>query len=246
MRGEWMLHLTVEDLFGNGMHYSPPGWYELTDSEGNVLGTDRAISLNRPMNSAWRAHPSNRAKTSMATAFAMTRKTTSMWPFPDAPTRPAARMKRRPMLTTALVNTSMPSGIVAATARRTSMQRRIRPPATATQDGECDSLGDCGGREADVDGDGLHGRVTDAVEATDDDGGCEYAPEGYDCDGNPLTSGVSDLQPTPTITAFPNPSFGRFAIRGLQGEGPHDLMVLDLHGRLLRRERIVASPQADG
>ena len=79
-----------------------------------------------------------------------------------------------------------------------------------------------------------------------DDGGCEYALEGYDCDGNPLTSGVSDLQPTPTITAFPNPSFGRFAIRGLQGEGPHDLMVLDLHGRLLRRERIVASPQADG
>ena len=31
--------LTVTDLFGNGMHYLPPGWYELTDSDGNVLGS---------------------------------------------------------------------------------------------------------------------------------------------------------------------------------------------------------------
>jgi len=31
--------LTIEDLFGNGMHYSPPGWYELSDSDGNVLGS---------------------------------------------------------------------------------------------------------------------------------------------------------------------------------------------------------------
>ena len=30
--------LTVEDLFGNGMHYSPPGWYSLSDSDGNILG----------------------------------------------------------------------------------------------------------------------------------------------------------------------------------------------------------------
>ena len=30
--------LTVEDLFGNGMHYSPPGWYLLSDSDGNVMG----------------------------------------------------------------------------------------------------------------------------------------------------------------------------------------------------------------
>ena len=31
--------LTVEDLFGNGMHYEPQGWYALSDGEGNVLGT---------------------------------------------------------------------------------------------------------------------------------------------------------------------------------------------------------------
>ncbi len=30
--------LTVTDLFGNGMHYWPPGWYQLTDSDGNTLG----------------------------------------------------------------------------------------------------------------------------------------------------------------------------------------------------------------
>lgn len=31
--------LTVEDLFGNGMHYEPQGWYALSDQAGNVMGT---------------------------------------------------------------------------------------------------------------------------------------------------------------------------------------------------------------
>ena len=31
--------LVVEDLFGNGLHYPPGGWYTLTDDGGNVLGT---------------------------------------------------------------------------------------------------------------------------------------------------------------------------------------------------------------
>ncbi len=30
--------LTVEDIFGNGLHYTPSGFYSLTDSDGNVLG----------------------------------------------------------------------------------------------------------------------------------------------------------------------------------------------------------------
>ena len=31
--------LTVNDLFGNGLHYPPGGWYTLTDDGGNVLGS---------------------------------------------------------------------------------------------------------------------------------------------------------------------------------------------------------------
>lgn len=309
--------LTVEDLFGNGMHYSPPGWYELTDSEGNVLGTGSgnfgaeqthefcvegsSVEPCEDLNGngvcddeeddLYVAVPGCTDPAS-CTYDAAANEDDGSCEYQDA-LGDCGGDCEADVDGDGVCDSAEILGCTDPTA--------CNYEVAATEDnGECevfDALGECGGDcVADVDGDGIcdtdeilgctdeaacnyEAGATDDdggceyaevgldcdgnplvvitgctdedacnydAAANTDDGGCEYAMEGYDCEGNPLTSSVSDVQSTPTITAFPNPSHGHFAIRGLQGEGPHDLLVLDLHGRLLRTERILASPHADG
>ena len=91
--------------------------------------------------------------------------------------------------------------------------------ADATDDAECDypeALMDCNGDCLnDIDGDGICDEVEvggcmddeacnyDAT-ATTDDGSCEYAAEGYDCEGNEVDS-VGSLNESANISLFPNP-----------------------------------------
>lgn len=91
--------------------------------------------------------------------------------------------------------------------------------ADATDAAECDypeALMDCNGDCLnDIDGDGICDEVEvggcmddeacnyDAT-ATTDDGSCEYATEGYDCEGNEVDS-VGSLSESANISLFPNP-----------------------------------------
>ena len=282
--------LTVEDLFGNGVHYSPPGWYELTDSEGNVLGTG-----------------SGNFGAEQTHEFCV--EGSSVEPCEDLNGNGVCDAEEDDLYVAVPGCTDPASCTYDAAANADDGSCEYLDAlgecggdceADVDGDGVCDSaeilgctdptacnydeaatednggcevfdaLGECGGDcVADVDGDGIcdtdeilgctdeaacnyEAGATDddggceyAEEGLDcdgnplvvitgctdeeacnydaaantDDGGCEYAMEGYDCEGNPLTSSVSDLQSTPTITAFPNPSSGRFAIRGLQEKG---------------------------
>ena len=298
--------LTVEDLFGNGMHYSPPGWYELTDTEGNVLGTGTGNFGSEQTHE-----------------FCV--EGSSVEPCEDLNGNGVCDEDEDELFVEVTGCTDPASCTYDAVANADDGTCEY-----------LDALGDCGGDcDADVDGDGICDSeeipgCTDEVAcnydseaseddggceyadagldcegnplvvilgcmddvacnydeaantddggceyadegldcegnplvvilgcmddvacnydeaANTDDGGCEYAAEGFDCDGNPLTSNVSDLESTPGITVFPNPSSGRIAFRGLQNQGPHELTVHDLNGRLLLQERALASPDMNG
>ena len=77
--------LTVEDLFGNGLHYSPPGWYALSDSDGNVLGEGSGnFGSEQTHTSASKGLRWNHVKTSMTMGSVMMRKMNSTRRCPDA------------------------------------------------------------------------------------------------------------------------------------------------------------------
>ena len=171
--------LTVEDLFGNGMHYSPPGWYALSDSEANILGEG-----------------SGNFGAEQTHEFCI--EGSSVEPCPDA-----------------------------------------------NENGVCDD-------EEDELYDSVPGCTDETAcnyddNATEEDGNCEYAAEGYDCDGNPLVSSVGTLDAGPTLSAFPNPCVGGvFRVGGLPGPGPHPLAILDMNGRVVHGERAEATSTAAG
>jgi len=309
--------LTVEDLFGNGMHYSPPGWYELTDTEGNVLGTGSGNfgseqthefcvegSSVEPCEDVNENGVCDEDEGDLFVEVPGCTDSASCTYEPAANTDDGTCEYLDALGDcggdcTADVDED---GICdSAEIWGCTDPNACNYDAEATEDdGQCDTLdalGDCGGDcAADVDEDGVCDSeeisgCTDEIacnydaEATDDDGGCEYAEagldcegnplvvilgctddsacnydaaantddggceypaDGFDCDGNPLTSSVSDLEATPVMMAFPNPSQGRIAIQGFQGEGPHELMVFDLNGRLLLQDLLTASPGVDG
>ena len=221
--------LTVEDLFGNGMHYSPPGWYALSDSEANILGEGSGNF------GAEQTHD-----------FCI--EGSSVEPCPDANGNGVCDDEEDELYVAVPGCTDPLSCTYDAEANTDDGSCDY-----------LDALGDCGGDcEADVDGDGVCDSeeipgCTDETAcnydagATEEDGNCEYADPGYDCDGNPLVSSVGNLEAGPTLSAFPNPSAGGvFRIGGLSGPGPHSLTILDLNGRVVHAERAEAASTAAG
>jgi len=84
--------------------------------------------------------------------------------------------------------------------------------------------------------------------ATEENGGCEYAAEGYDCEGNPLVSSVGDLETSDAhLTAFPNPATsGQWQLTGLPTGGRYEVVALDLRGRDLDRCMVHAASGTQG
>ena len=120
--------------------------------------------------------------------------------------------------------------------------------ADATDAAECEypeALMDCNGDCLnDVDGDGICDEVEvggcmddeacnyDAT-ATTDDGSCEYAAEGYDCEGNEVDS-VGSLSESANISLFPNPmnpDHSMVFLSGLQNENT-TIRVIATDGRV--------------
>lgn len=221
--------LTVEDLFGNGMHYSPPGWYSLSDSDGNILGEG-----------------SGNFGAEQTHGFCV--QGSSVEPCVDGNGNGVCDEAEGELQVTILGCTDPLSCTFDAEANTDDGSCDY-----------LDALGDCGGDcEADDDGDGICDSeevpgCTDETAcnydagATEEDGNCDYAAAGYDCDGNPLVSSVGNLEAGPTLSAFPNPSVGGvFQIGGFPGPGPHPLTILDLNGRLVHAERAEAMSTAAG
>jgi hypothetical protein len=120
--------------------------------------------------------------------------------------------------------------------------------ADATDAAECDypeALMDCNGDCLnDVDGDGIcdelevGGCMDDTAcnydaTATTDDGSCEYAAEGYDCEGNEVDS-VGSLSESANISLFPNPmnpDHSMVFLSGLQNENT-TIRVIATDGRV--------------
>jgi len=170
--------LTVEDLFGNGMHYSPPGWYQLSDSDGSLLGEGSGNF------GAEQTHDF-------------------------------------------CVEGSY-----------------VEPCEDLNGNGVCDDDED--ELQIAVPGCTDETACNYDTSATEENGDCEYAEEGYDCDGNPLVSSVHDFGSGTQLTAFPNPSpGGSIGIQGLDGAGPHRIDIVDLHGRLLHSELASAEQRLD-
>ena len=260
--------LTVEDLFGNGMHYSPPGWYALSDAEANILGEG-----------------SGNFGAEQTHNFCISG--SAVEPCEDLNGNGLCDDEEDELYV-----------VVPGCTDPLSCTYDAEANTDDGSCDYLDALGDCGGDcEADVDGDGVcdaleipgctdetacnfdasateeNGNCEYAAEGYDcdgnpleviagctdgeacnydqeantDDGSCEYAAEGYDCDGNALVSSVGNLEAGQTLTAFPNPSIGGvFRIGGFPGPGPHPLTVLDLNGRLVHSERSEAMSTAAG
>ncbi len=211
------------------MHYSPPGWYALSDSEANILGEGSGNF------GAEQTHD-----------FCI--EGSSVEPCPDANGNGVCDDQEDELYVAVPGCTDPLSCTYDAEANTDDGSCDY-----------LDALGDCGGDcEADVDGDGVCDSeeipgCTDETAcnydagATEEDGNCEYAAEGYDCEGNPLVSSVGNLEAGPTLSAFPNPSAGGvFRIGGLPGPGPHSLTILDLNGRVVHAERAEATSAAAG
>jgi len=257
--------LTVEDLFGNGMHYSPPGWYLLSDSDGNVMGEG-----------------SGNFGSVQAHEFCI--EGSSVEPCEDINENGVCD-EEEDVLYVAVPGCTDPQSCTYDPAANVDDESCEY----------LDALGDCGGEcLGDDDGDGVCDSdevpgCTDetacnfdsfateengacefaddgydcegnplvvvlgcldpegcnyASEANTDDGSCEYAEEGFDCEGNPLTSGLADLAGSTQLTPFPNPSNGEsLHIQGLLGAGPHNMDIVDYKGRVVHSERILAEPR---
>ena len=107
-------------------------------------------------------------------------------------------------------------------------------PEDLDQDGVCDN--------AEIDG------CTEALacnynqDATEEDDSCEFALEGFDCEGNPITTGIANapVEET-TLVAYPNTvTAGAIHLSGLPGAGHYTLCILDMSGRRVFQERTVA------
>ncbi len=135
--------------------------------------------------------------------------------------------------------------------------------AANSDDGSCeylDALGECGGDcEADIDEDGICDSAevlgcTDTQacnydnEATEESGECEYAAEGFDCEGNPLTSSIAEFAGVlSSLTPFPNPSFAgqEVQISGLSNAGPWTASVWSSGGKLVHTQTSSAAAAMD-
>lgn len=168
--------LVVEDLFGNGLHYWPPGWYALTDSEGNELGAG-----------------SGNFGSIQVHAFCI--EGGSVTPCDDINGNGICDSEED------IVIPDVP-GCTDASSCTFDAGANVDDGSCEY----LDALGDCGGNcPSDNDGDGVCDNAeipgcmdSEAcnydVTATDDAGNCTYPPANYDCDGNVtvVISGCTD------------------------------------------------------
>ncbi len=158
--------LTVTDLFGNGLHYPPGGWYSLTDDGGNVLGSG-----------------SGNFGSSQTHAFCIDG--SSVAPCEDANFNDICDEDEDVIVADVPGCTDAASCTYDATANLDDGSCEY-----------LDALGECGGDcPGDADGDSVCDDVEipgclDPVAcnynsgATDDAGNCNYPPVNFDCDGN--------------------------------------------------------------
>ena len=160
--------LTVNDLFGNGLHYPPGGWYTLTDDGGNVLGSG-----------------TGNFGSGQTHAFCIDG--SSVDPCEDANANDICDSEED------MIVTDVP-GCTDASSCTYDDAANVDDGSCEY----LDALGECGGDcPGDADGDNVCDNAeipgcTDqsacnfAEDATEENGGCEYAAAGYDCDGNLL------------------------------------------------------------
>ena len=158
--------LIVEDLFGNGMHYFPPGWYALTDGDGNELGAG-----------------SGNFGAEQVHAFCLDGG--AVEPCEDLNGNDICDVDED------LLNTDVPGCTDPASCTYDSAANTDDGSCQYL-----DALGDCGGDcPSDNDGDGvcdnaeIPGCTDDAAcnyeaGATEEAGNCTYPEPDYDCDGN--------------------------------------------------------------
>lgn len=158
--------LVVEDIFGNGLHYQPPGWYSLTDSDGNVLGSG-----------------SGNFGAEQVHAFCIDG--SEVPPCPDANANGICDSVEEP-------GTTDVPGCTDPTSCTYDAAANLDDGSCAY----LDAVGICGGDcPGDDDGDGIcnTAEIPGCMDAsacnfdpaaTDDAGNCSYPPTNYDCDGN--------------------------------------------------------------
>lgn len=305
--------LTVEDLFGNGMHYSPPGWYELTDSNGNVLGAGsgdfgseqshefciEAVDVT-PCPDV-NANGVCDADEDLLVTDVLGCTDPESCTFDDEATLDngscdyldalnecggdcptdidgdgvcdnaevigctddtacnydSDATDESGLCTYPETNYDCDGNVVNVIEGCTDTESCTYTEEANTDDGSCaylDALNDCGGDcPEDLDQDGVCDNAeiegcTEALacnynaDATEEDDSCEFALEGFDCEGNPITSGIAQtpVEET-TLVAYPNPvTAGEIHLSGLPGAGHYTLCILDMGGRCVFQERAVA------
>ena len=169
--------LIVEDIFGNGLHYYPGGWYSLTDADGNELGAGSGNFGSEQI------HP-----------FCIDG--SSVPPCADTNSNGICDFDEDVVVPDVPGCTDANSCTYDAAANTDDGSCEY-----------LDALGDCGGNcPDDVDGDGVcdNAEIPGCLDAeacnydasaTDDGGNCTYPPANYDCDGNITTvvSGCTDV-----------------------------------------------------
>ena len=160
--------LTVADLFGNGMHYSPPGWYALTDADGQDLGSG-----------------SGNFGSSQSHSFCL--EGGEVTPCPDTNANGVCDAEEGILVT-------LTEGCTDPSSCSYDAGAVLDDGSCA----ELDALGECGGNcPGDADGDGVCDNAeilgcTDETacnfdaDATEENGECSHAEDGWDCEGNPL------------------------------------------------------------
>lgn len=169
--------LIVEDIFGNGLHYYPGGWYSLTDSDGNELGAGEGNFGSEQV------HP-----------FCIDG--SSVPPCEDSNSNGICDFDE---------DTVVPDVPGCTDASSCTYDAAANTDDGSCQ--YLDALGDCGGDcPDDVDGDGVcdNAEIPGCLDmeacnydpsATDDAGNCSYPPANYDCDGNitNVVNGCTDI-----------------------------------------------------
>ena len=158
--------LTVTDLFGNGLHYPPGGWYALTDDEGTVLGSG-----------------SGNFGSSQSHAFCIDGE--GVPPCEDLNANDICDSDED------LIVPDVPGCTDASSCNYNAAANLDDGSCLFT-----DALGDCGGDcPGDVDGDNVcdNAEIPGCIDpeacnyngaATDDAGNCTYPPVNFDCEGN--------------------------------------------------------------
>ncbi len=256
--------LTVEDLFGNGMHYEPQGWYALSDVDGNVLGTaggDFGASMSH--NFCLDGGAVTPCADDNGNGVCDDDEDALVTAIPGCTDAVACNFDAEATeddggCEYAAENYDCDGNLLVVIEGCTDSESCTYDAEANTDDGSCDYLdvlGDCGGDcDADLDGNGIcddaeipgctdDGACNYNADATEEDGGCEYAAEGYDCDGNPLVSSVADLgTDIAPLTAYPNPaSPGELQVAGLPNPGRYEIVALDARGRELDRNLLHTS-----